>query len=269
MRSFEDFALSTQILKRLSLDNVIINECSDDLMDILRNNPKLVVALNHGPMLAPGYVNTAIADIFLKNGGAKRKPMGIIWKHFYKVPLLKNLVAYVTQVDQAYNLDEFIEQFVTREYNDLMVMPEGENCCFGDGINIEPFLSPRFVEIAVRAQVPVLLAVHHGTHVLARPIEVDKRTARWFKRVLPEKNYQRLKEAGLVSIPKLGRGKVHQLSWCFKLYHPKLAADQLADDKEARMAQLWEEANHIREIMQESVDLLKKADREEWISHIA
>lgn len=258
MRTIDDFALSAQLLKKLYVKRVFISPSSDSLRAIFQAHPKLVVALNHGPMLAPGVVNTVISDIFLKQGGADRVPMGIIWKHFYKVPLLKNLVAYITQVEEAFGLDDFIQQFVEKPYNDLMVMPEGENCCFGDGVNIEPFLSPRFVEIAIRAKVPVLVAVHHGTHVLANPVEVSRLTTRIFKQMMPEKNYRRFRESGLLSLPRFTAGKVPKLGWSFKLYQPQLTESELAEDKAARLEQLWQEADAIRSQMQAMVEQLRQ-----------
>jgi len=253
MRTFDDFALNTQILKHFYTKKISISPSSEDLRSILKENKKLVVALNHGPMLAPGAVNVAIADIFLKNGGADRTPMGIIWKHFYKVPVLKNFVAYITQVEEAFNLDEFIDQFINKDYNDLMVMPEGENCCFGNGINIQPFLSPRFIEIAIRAETPILISIHHGTHVLASPLDVLPKYNRWFKKIIPDNSYARLNDTQMISMPKFGAGKV-DIEMSFKLYQPTLSIDQLADDKEERLSQLWEESTIIRTHMQQMME---------------
>ncbi len=253
MRTFDDFSLSTQVLKQFYTKKISISPTSENLRDILNEHHKLVVALNHGPILAPGVVNVAIADTFLKNGGANRTPMGIIWKHFYKVPGIKKVVAYITQVKEAYNLDEFVEQFVSHDYNDLMVMPEGENCCFGDGIEIQPYLSPRFVEIAIKANTPILIGVHHGTHVLASPLEVSSRYNRWLKKIMPDNSYKRLKDTQLVSLPKFTGGKVN-VQWSFKLYQPTLNLTQFADNKEDRMHQLWQESDIIRKHMQKMID---------------
>ncbi|OUS32418.1 hypothetical protein A9Q99_01125 [Gammaproteobacteria bacterium 45_16_T64] len=258
MRTVDDFALNTQILKRFYTKNISLSPHSENLREIFENNHKLVIALNHGPILAPGAVNVAIADLYLKHGGANRTPMGIIWKHFYKVPVIKKMVAYITQVEEAFNLDEFIDQFVEKDYNDLMVMPEGENCCFGDAITIQPFLSPRFIEIAVRAEVPILIAVHHGTHVLASPLEVSSKYNRWFKKVMPNNSYQRLKDTQTISLPKFGAGKI-DIECSFKLYHPTLNHLNLAKNKEDRMQQLWHESDIIRAHMQSMMDEIQQS----------
>ena len=255
MRSFQDYTLLNEIFKRFTVDKIVLNKKSDDLWSIFKNNKKLVIALNHGPMMAPGYVNTSLLDILVKNGAADRTYVAVVWKHFYSIPGLGRLFKYMTQVEKPTSLKGFLEKYNAPGVNDLLVMPEGENCSYGNGIDIEPFLSPGFIEIAIRSNTPILLGVHHGTHLLANPVEISEKQANWFKWA-PKKTFDRLKEARTISMPKPVFGKLPKLEYLFKLYQPSLKATELSEDKYERLEQLEKEAVLVRGTMQAMVDVL-------------
>ena len=255
MHSLEDYALFGQLFKKLSFKKLTLSPSSDDLWGIFKKYPKLVVAINHGPMMSPGYVNTALTDIFMKNGGAERSYIAIIWKHFYKVPGFRQMAQLITQVEEPGDFDDFLDLYKSKEVNDFYVMPEGENCSFGNGVDIEPFLSPRFLEVAIRAETPVLLAVHHGTHILANPVSLSDRVVKLFKWG-PEKTYERVQEARTLSLPKW-QGRLPELQYCFKLYHPSLSVSDLAEDKDERKEQIEREGERVRGLMQDMVEVLK------------
>jgi len=255
MHALEDYAAVGQILKNLYIKKVILSPSSEDLWEIFKNNPKLVVAMNHGPSSAPYYVGAGMGDVFLKNGGAKRKYIAVIWKYLYKYPGLRKMAQLMTQVEKSGTFEEFLALYASEEVNDFYVMPEGENCMFGNGVDIEEFLSPRFLEVAILSGVPVLLAVHHGTHLLAKPVDVSDRMMKFLKWV-PKKNYERIQETGMISLPK-GLKRLPSLQFNFKLYHPSLSIAGLSDDKQERKAQLTKEGKHVRGLMQEMVEVLK------------
>ncbi|NRB39455.1 MAG: hypothetical protein HRU20_13460 [Pseudomonadales bacterium] len=256
MRSIEEFARWGYWLRAFTLDKLSIYPGDDAVREILENNPKLVIAMNHGTASAPSYVNPALMDVLLKNGGAKRHPVGVVWKHFYKVPGLKQAMTYLTQVDRPLSFDEFVEKFSHKDCSDFMVMPEGENCIFGDGIAIQPFMSSRFLELAIRTECPVLLAVHYGSHVNVKTRTISKKQAGWIKKVMPVAG-EKVEASGMLTLPNFLGGKLPELKMAFELYQPQLTLDDLPADKDECKALLNEEAQVIRAKMQLMVDMLQ------------
>src|SRR5690606_9315074 len=171
MRSIEDFSIANYFLKKYYTNDIEIFENSDDLEAILNTHPKLVIAVNHGSAAAPAPVLAGIVDNFLKHGGASRKPLMIVWRAFYKVPLVRHLVKYISQVNEGLSAKEFLHKFQHEGFTDLFVLPEGENCMLDDNEHVAPFLSPKFIEFAVRANSPVLVVAHEGTEKMSTPFE--------------------------------------------------------------------------------------------------
>jgi len=257
MRTIEDYTRWTQLVKSFYFDQLTVFPDTDTVREILTDNPKLVVVLSHGAAASPGYVNIGMFDILLKHGGADRRPMGVGWKHFYKIPVMRRFVSYVTNVDAPHDFDEFVKLFMKGEFSDLMVYPEGENCLYGNALDIQPFMSPRFLEIAIRAKVPILLVVHYGTQHAVYPLKVNHEQASWIKLLAP-KTGAKLESSGLLSFPKFLAGKIPELKFSFQLYHPQLKLKDLPKNKAARWEKLNEEAEEVRGIMQGMVDELKE-----------
>lgn len=256
MRTVEDYARWTQLVKSFYFDEITVFPDTDTVREIFSDNPKMVFVLSHGAAASPSYVNIGMFDILLKHGGADRRPMGVGWKHFYKIPVMKQFVSYVTNVDAPHDFDEFVKLFMKGEFSDFMVYPEGENCLYGNALDIQPFMSPRFLEIAIRAKVPILLVVHSSTQHAVYPIKVKREQARWIKRLAP-KTGAKLESSGLLSFPKFLAGKIPELKFSFQLYHPQLKLKDLPKNKVARREMLSEEADEVRSLMQDMVDALK------------
>jgi len=257
MRTIEDYARWTQLVKSYYFDQLTVSPDTDTLREILTDNPKLVFVLSHGAAASPSYVNIGLFDILLKHGGSDRRPMGVGWKHFYKIPGMGRFVRYITQVDGPLDFDDFVKQFKNGEFSDLMIYPEGENCLYGNAVDIQPFMSPRFLEIAIRAKVPILLVVHYNTQHAVYPLKVNRNQARLVKFFAP-KTGAKLESSGLLSFPKFLAGKVPELKFCFQLYHPRLKLKDLPRNKASRREKLSEEAEEVRGIMQGMVDTLKE-----------
>lgn len=256
MKSVAEFKLGTEILKKLYLNEVVEGHTSQDLSKILDENPKLVVALNHGP------VSGAIAGILgfnmmlEKHGGHERKPFGLTWRTFYDLPISKHFAKYVTQVDKGVNFDEANALLSNGGFTDCFIMPEGELCNFGDGEYVHPFLSPRFVELAILNECPVLVGVHLGSEEWARPVAVNDQFKPLFN-WLPKNMKRRFNQTGTVSVPKMIKKKLNSLYMSFFLYEPGFTADELSDDKAERTHQLKYEAEQVRARMQTMIGELQ------------
>lgn len=255
MKKIKDYALLSGVLTRSLTRSISFKEKPEVMRKILRKNPKLLVAMNHGPILGPMAAIIALAALYKESGGENRKPLAIMWRQFYRIPVWKYVIQYLTQVDHGLGFDECIDKMRNEEFTDLLVMPEGENCNFGNGVDIEPFLSPRFIELALQLNIPILILVHHGSEQWAKTISISKRLKPFF-RVLPKKDYARIEQTRRLSLP-IRTSQIDELKVVYKLYQPVLRLCDLPEERDARRAALSKEAVKVRAIMQEMANTLK------------
>ena len=251
MRTVREFSRFSAFLRRSYVEKVSRFHGSDDLAEILGKHPKLLVAMNHGPMAGPLAGSVGIMHQYYKSGGEQRRPVIIAWRGFYRVPLIKHVVRYMSQVKNPPNLDGFVKKLTNGDATDIFVMPEGENCSFGNGRDIEPFLSPRFVELALKANTPILIAVHLGSELWSNIVPVSEKLDPVL-RYLPRKSYERIRDTGQVNISLAGLKRIPELTMYFKLYHPKMTAEDLQRSDSHELLQA--ESDRIHELMQSMVD---------------
>jgi len=207
--------------------------------------------MNHGPMAGPVAGSIAMMDQYSKNGGSQRVPMIIAWRGFYHIPVVKHLIRYMSQVKMPFNLDGFVKQMAEKGVTDLFVMPEGENCTYGNGLDIEPFLSPRFIEMALKTGTPILIAVHTGSEQWSNIVPVSQKLNPLLK-FLPKKSYQRIKETGKINIAPMRLTSISDLQVSFRLYQPEMTLSDL--EKENKWELLQNESDKVRDMMQCQVD---------------
>ncbi|GLQ33589.1 hypothetical protein [Litoribrevibacter albus] len=256
MKRIKDFSFVGKALTKVLAKKITFHPASDNMQEILADYPQLVVALNHGPMLGPLATTIALNKLYSENGGGDRKPIAIMWRLFYQIPLYKYAIQYITQVDRGLNFDEFLDKMENGGFTDLLVKPEGENCNYGNGLDIEPFLSPRFIEFALRLNVPVLVMVHQGSEQWGTTLPVSSKLDPLLKK-LPKKSYDRIRETRLLNIPKLTH-RLKELKVMYKLYQPEITLADLPEDLEQRKALIAEESEKVRTLMQSMIDTLKQ-----------
>lgn len=250
IRTLSELAALGRPLQKLFFRQLTLHGETAAVQQALRAEPHLVIVLNHGPMLAPAAALLGIQEVLCRHGGGHRRVLGVTWKHFYKLPLLKHVFAYVTQTSRGLGVDELVARLSDGRFHDILIMPEGENCNFGDGETVQPFLSPRFVEIALRTGAPILIATHRGGRYWSRYLPgVGRYLARLPR--LPERVSRLAAEAGGINVPRLRRSALADYPWAVELYRPALtlAAFQAADDAQ-KAALLTAEAEQVRARMQ-------------------
>jgi len=261
MKTFAEFRLTTALLKKIYIGDIVVSSTSHDLTATLKKHPKLVIALNHGPMAGALSGLISITDLFLQSGGATRYPFGITWRTFYKLPVTKQILSYVTQVNKGLGFEDANSLLSDSDFTDCFIMPEGELCSFGNGLDIQPFLSPRFIELAIRNNTPILIAAQQGSEKWAWPINVNK-SLKPMLNWLPKNMKEGFKHSGIISIPKPFRRKLSRLYMSFYLYQPKLKLSDLAEDKDKRLKQLTVESDIVRQHMQKMVNQLEQERNE-------
>lgn len=256
IRTLSELAALGRPLQKLFFRQLTLHGDTAALRQTLGAESHLVIVLNHGPMLAPAAALLGIQEVLCRHGGGHRRVLGVTWKHFYKLPLLKHVFTYVTQINRGLGVEELVARLKDGRFHDILIMPEGENCNFGDGETVQPFLSPRFVEIALRTGAPILIATHRGGRYWSRYLPG---VGRYLARVprLPERVTRLAAEAGGVNLPRLRGRALADYPWSVELYRPTLTlgAFDAADDQE-KSALLTAEAEQVRARMQAALSRL-------------
>jgi hypothetical protein len=225
---------------------------TDENLEELMKEPRLVVVLNHGTPISWFPPICLLTEKACAAGGGDRISRGVIDRFFYSNPLTRLIAEYVTQSAHPQSFDELFEQFTSVDRTDLVIFPEGAMTFFGDINEVQAFRSPRFIEIAVRARAPLLVAVHRGTEDwnlrLPLPLELI-RTIGLFSKFFGSK----LQSESQVNLP-LRLRKVPVLKMRAKIYIPKLNASDLAEDAAERRTQIQGEAEDLRQLMQQMYD---------------
>jgi len=126
-RCYNDFLPAADRLARLLYREEIYGSGMEALPAILEQHPRLLVIMNHGPMLGPAPALAALVRVMAHNGGGQRLPFGVAWRGFYQVPGLRQLASRFTQASGDLGVDEVVERLTTGPFNDCGLMPEG-NC---------------------------------------------------------------------------------------------------------------------------------------------
>lgn len=215
-----------------------------------REEGRLMICANHGPPHTPLVGMSAVSRCMIEAGRGDRRPLAVTFRALYSVPVFRELAAWLTQLPGPYRLDEIVRYFEEREFTDLCLAPEGQNSIFGDPAEIREFTSPRFVELAVRLEAPILLSVAVGMEAWARKIPMPdlsmmdpivRRISHTLADSLPEQHTLCL-PISFEKIPTLRHG--------FALYRPGFSlADLEGLGGWERKALIREEADRVREAM--------------------
>jgi len=234
------------------------------LAEILTEHPRLVVVFNHSTPLSWLPAIALLTAHTCARGGGARRPMGVMDRFFYSVPGLRAIAHQFTQSDRPLGFEELIAKFRSMEGTDIVIFPEGSNCFFGDPADVQPFRSPRFVELAVRSNTPILLCAHRGSEKWAHTVHVDPALTSAVD-LLPSliSNFlgKRLRETGVLAIPTIPTPVDHFEMLC-ELYEPTLKEADLDSDHEKARAQIAEEAARVHaklESMLAEIDAGSKA----------
>lgn len=226
-------------------------EANEPLEQVMKT-PRMVVVLNHSTPISWIPPICLLTEKACAAGGGDRLSRGVPDKFLYTNPITRPLAEYISQSSTPQSFEELLEQFLSQERTDLVIFPEGAMTFFGDINQIQPFRSPRFIEIAIRAGAPIFLCVHRGTEEwnmrLPLPLELV-RTVSVFSKFFGEK----LQQDSQINLP-LNLGKVRRLRMRTKLYVPKLYASDLAGEALERRQQIAAEAEDLRAVMQEMFD---------------
>lgn len=252
MRKLSDYQPYMSALLRLLVESLEF-KAHDALSDVFRN-PRLVVAFNHSTPISwiPSicYLNEKVCEV----DGGDRIPYGIVDRFFYAIPGLKLVAEHLTQSDHPLSFAELLEKFTTQERTDLIVFPEGAMTFFGDLSRIQPFRSPKFVELSIRARAPILLCVHRGTEDWNSQVPIPKDIVPYISRVSSFFG-RHMDKQPFINLP-INLRRLQRLTMATKLYQPGLYESDLSGQGGERQEQIQAESEKIRGLMQEMYDEL-------------
>ena len=218
-------------------------------LEQIMKQPRLVVAFNHATALSWIPAIALLTEKIVEAGGGDRIPLGVVDKFFYSNPITQGIAEYITQSKFPLGFDELLASFQKRDRTDLVIFPEGAQTFFGDPDKIQDFRSPRFLELAIRAQAPILLAVHRGSEAWNMPLQLPQEWGAW---LLPFSAFfgKGLMQSGLLNVP-FRLKKIPLFSMKLHLYSPALYESDLSENENERRHQLQEEAEKVKALMQE------------------
>lgn len=230
-----------------------------DLRQVFATHPQLVLAFNHGPSAGPVLVVAGYLRAIEQAGAGERRHFGVTWKALYELPIIKHMARFITQMEEVLDTAGYVELLRDEVYNDFMVAPEGDHCIFGNGFDIQPFVSPGFVEIAVRAEVPILVVTHQGSEAWSAELMLGQDAVTSVGRWLPDRWRKQLDRTGLLSVPWFPFTPIEAFKMRYDLYHPVVSIEQLdaAQSKAERLSLLSHDAEAVRAIMQAGVQRLR------------
>lgn len=218
-------------------------------LERILKNPKLIVAINHATPLSWIPAVTFLTTKAVEAGGGDKVTFGVIDRVFFSNPLTKPIAEYITQSDHPRGFNELKGHFESLDRANLVVFPEGARTFFGDLSQIQEFRSPRFIELSIRTQTPILLAVHKGSENWNLPLQLPRE---WGAFLMPFAPFfgKNILNFGALNIP-LRLHKIPRFSMQLHLYMPSLYESDLAENEHERRHQLNEEGEKIRALMQE------------------
>ena len=232
------------------------------LAEVLSENQRLIVVFNHSTPLSWLPAISLLTAHACARGGGPRKPTGVMDRFFFSVPGLRVIAHQLTQSDHPLGFEELVSTFRTSKGTDIVIFPEGSNCFFGEPSVVQPFRSPRFVELAVRTNTPILLCAHRGSEKWAHAVSVGESVTSkidLLPKVIANFLGERLKETGLLTIPHIPTKLDHFEMLC-ELYHPTLAEADLDQEPARAREQISEEAERVREKLE---SMLAEIDAEQ------
>jgi hypothetical protein len=233
---------------------------------ILEEHSRLIMTVMHGGVLS--WLPFALAMMrATMDVDPQRRIAGTMHPLVWKVPGLRRLAVALSGAEQPYTFPELLAGLTQGSRVDYYAFPESEYCNYGDLGEVKPLRFHGFIELSVRAQVPLLLVVHKGSEGWYLPIDLSGRLFPLVEALPPsafesiELNkgncLEQIKTYHHVNVP-LPLERV-QLDLAFEVYHPTHYATGLSESFKERRRQLADEGERVRDRLQALYDSLGRS----------
>lgn len=232
--------------------------------DHLTSGKKTLLVISHGPPFGPILYLSAMIPYFDDNGCGDISFSIIPHPILHRLPVTFNACSLPAGFKRRYSVVDYVSAFKDDNLDALVVAPEGEYCLYGNGIDIQPFRSPRSIEIALKADCEIVLSVASGFESWQKNIDIKSPFRRLLVKTLgfppprlfivDEEHFEKAETFSMQLPPR----RIKDFYVYSKFYKPLLKADDLSDDEDIKIKQLWTEAERMREEMQKMADELKE-----------
>lgn len=265
MVRFDEYDTLVRACRRLLIKNVHFRD-GLPWKEYFETYSKALIVVNHGPIIGPLAWVSALFPRIVDLGYGHFTYSAIAHPIIRNIPIFARMVGYEKRGGKRLRTADFIELFDSGRLNILSVAPEGEYSLYGNGVDIQPFRSYRSLEIALKADCRIVLAVAKGLEHWQRNVSIE---SGWRKRLvkalamripfLDKMDEQALDEARQLSISGMF-GRIPDITVCSELYVPELTKEDLAQDRESRDEQLRIEGERMRREMIRMLEELKAED---------
>lgn len=263
MVRFDEYDRLVRILQRVFIGEV---HFKDGLPweKYFRTESRALIIANHGPFIGPVVWVMALFPRIIDLGFGHLTYSAIAHPIIRNVPLFAKMVGFRDRQGKHLRTADYVDLFRSGRLNILSVAPEGEYSIYGDGVAIQPFRSPRSLEIALKADCRIILVVGRGFERWQRNISIEQPwRKRLFRRLalrvpfLEKFDQRALENASRLSLSGIF-GRIPDFHVASEIYEPELTAEALAEDRQTRDQQLWREADRVRAAMVRMLAELKE-----------
>ncbi len=216
---------------------------------------RALIVANHGPIIGPLVWVMALFPRIVDLGYGHLTFSAIAHPLIRNLPLFARIVGFEKRRGKRLRTADYVELFKEGRLNLLSVAPEGEYTLYGNGVDIQPFRSPRSLEIALKADCRIILVVGKGFEHWQRGISIE---TGWKKRLvkrlavtipfLDKLDEEALENAAKISFSVIF-GRIPDFYVASEIFEPELTVAMLAEDRATRDEQLSAEAARMRQQM--------------------
>lgn len=232
-------------------DNIDSQLSSEALSQLVKNNWRTIHIFYHGHMWSWIIFHAIIVRDLIEAGGGNRVPFGIFHKFLANGPFLKKVLRKFANVEPIYGFAHLKEILSSGPYTDVGIYPEGHNAFFSDGKTVQKFVSDRFVELAIETDFKICIHVFSGARFHYFPIMLNSVTKKVYQ-MLPLFEEKLLSTQEELKIPILR--KIPLVRSKSEVFIVNLKKEELSNTPAIRKKQIHEEANRVRERMQQMLN---------------
>jgi len=234
-----------------------------DWREQFASDQRALIVANHGPIVGPLVWVSALFPRIVDLGFGHFTYSAIAHPIIRNIPIFSRIVGYESKDGRRLRIDDYVELLEQGRLNILSVAPEGEYSMYGNGVDIQPFRSPRSLEIALRSGCRIVLLIGKGFERWQRNVSI---VAPWRKELVKRMALQirfldKLDDGALEAATQLSIstmiGRIPDFYVASELYDPTLTKEELSPDRATRDEQLRVEADRVRGEMIRMLDGLR------------
>lgn len=232
------------------------DEGAKDYSELIKKHSQILHLGFHGAPLGTLPFGFHYPRFATRSGGGDRIPMSILHRSFFSIPIFGQFCRDVWNSSPDINTEIINKRLESGEVNDLFIWPEGDLTIFADEYTLAPFRSTKFIEIAIKNDLPMLLWGHVGTKPWQICLQPKKH--KWLKPVADFFNpnlYALTMEHDKIYLP-LNIYRLKGVHHMYRFHIPDVKSKDLPDDEAGQKKVFKAELKKLVVKWQEVIDEL-------------